>query len=407
MFLLKYAFKSVQRQPSRTAIALASIAVSVAVVMASLSFASGLTQLIFGQVLADSGHLEVTHAEYARRARFRPLRYFIPDAAQLAEQLRQLPAVQSVARQIQFGASLESGKKNKAAKLTGVDLDKFPTLSSVPSALIRGDTLHASDTSVLLGRQLADELGVNVGDTVTALGYDIYESFSAVDLRVAGIFDRGSEKANRAAYVSLQTAQQFLDMKDGASQILVYTGDYRGAARAKASIAGSLQSSTPLAVRSWQDNAFLASLHGLLTRVGWACGLLVCLVAGMGIFNMFAVTVVERRREVGVLRALGMGRQRVLGCFLGESAVLGALGSSAGLLLGIPVVLYLKLHGVALPVDRVKSLPVTLTTSVLYGEFNPTHLLIGAAIGVALTIIGMTVPMLRAYSVSPLVAMRR
>jgi putative ABC transport system permease protein len=126
-------------------------------------------------------------------------------------------------------------------------------------------------------------------------------------------------------------------------------------------------------------------------------------VAGLGILNMMMVSVLERRREVGVLMALGMSRRGIVTSFLYEAGLYGVLGSAMGLVAAIPLAWYLQAVGFVVSTDKVKGLPVAI--SVLRGDFTPDSVVTALTMGVLLGILGMVLPVLKTLSMTPQDAM--
>jgi len=131
-----------------------------------------------------------------------------------------------------------------------------------------------------------------------------------------------------------------------------------------------------------------------------------CFVAGLGIFNMMMVTVLERRREVGVLMALGAPRLGILAGFLYEAALYGLAGGGAGVALGAPLALYLDRVGLNLRIDEIQGLPLPVA-GVIHADFGWESVALGLTIGVLLAVLGTLGPVIKTFSMGPQDAMTR
>ena len=405
LYFIRLGFKNIFRQRARAMLALAAIAISVIFVVGGITLARGVEKQIFLELVGESGEIVVAQQDYFAKSRLNPLKYFVKDSTALAQHLRQIEGVKAVAPRIDFGVLVESGGKNKAVRATAVDVDVFGQRSAIPRSIVAGSYLQPGQKALLLGKSVAEELGLKPGDKVTLLGKDVYDSFTADDFELAGVFDLGNNASNRAVFMPVQAAQEFLAMEEGATKLVLYTAHYEkaGVVAERIRAGGGLPAGA--AVRTWQDDAFLQNIHKTLLGVRKGISFIICFVAGLGILNMMMVSVLERRREVGVLMALGMSRRGIVTSFLYEAGLYGVLGSLVGLVFAIPLGWYLHAVGIVVATDKVKGLPVAI--SVLRGDFTADAVVTGLVMGVLLGIVGMVLPVLKTLSMTPQDAMVR
>ena len=409
MIYFRLGFKNVFRQRLRTLLALAGIALSVALVMIGTTFMAGVESLVFKEALADSGEIVVARRDYFERFRFNPLKYRLRDSAELRRRLLAVPGAEAAIERIDFGFLAEHDERSLALPCRGLGVGQDDGVSKLRERLVAGRPLAPGGQEILLGLGAADELGVGVGDRVTAIGRTVHDSFTADDFEVVGVFDLGNKIANRGAVMPLAAAQELLEMPGTVSKILVTTGDYRRvdevAARMR-ELVPELGSGDEIAVRPWTEDPFFAGVHGVISSVGWIVSVIICFVAGLGILNMMMVTVLERRKEMGALMALGMSRLGVMASFLWESVAYGLAGGLLGLVLGIPAALYLDRVGLEFRADEIQGIPFPIS-STIHGDFGPRTLVLGLAIGVVLSILGTLGPVLKTFSMGPKDAMTR
>lgn len=194
-------------------------------------------------------------------------------------------------------------------------------------------------------------------------------------------------------------------MSDGVSKLLVFGERYENAPQLAARIQQGNLLPEGVALKSWDQDPLLSTVHRGITGVRKAIVFIICFVAGLGILNMLMVSVLERRKEVGVMMALGMSRARIVGAFFYEAFAYGAMGSALGLLLGIPAALYLESAGLPLSTAQVQGLPIAFTR--LYGDFTPEGAVGALVAGILLAVLGMSLPVLKTFSMSPQDAMKR
>ena len=175
----------------------------------------------------------------------------------------------------------------------------------------------------LIGRELADDLGLQVGDKLR-----VSTGVRSEVLTVAGLFDTGSREVNRRrVFITLRLAQTLLDLPGGVSVIDLSVADLFGAD----AVADRLRVQTGLRVDSWmQTNAgLLNALSNQTISNNLIRGFVVAIVA-LGISSVLVVSVVQKQREIGILRAMGASRRDIMGVFLLQGALMGLIGSALG-----------------------------------------------------------------------------
>ncbi len=404
VFLL--GFRNVFRQRLRSLLALAGIALSVALVIVGTSLMSGVERTIFSEVLGEAGEIAVARQDYFDKLRFNPLKYRLRHSAALREELLAVEGVRVATRRIDFGFLAEHGERTMALGASAVGVEAFAEYSTLPERLIGGRFLTPGEQAILIGREAAEELGAGPGDTLTVIGRTAYESFMADDFSVAGVFDLGSKLANRRSIMPLAPAQDFLEMEGSVSKILLFTDDYHRAGEIAERIRASGLLPEGVAVKPWNEDPFLGGLYPLFRGVGATISGIICFVAGLGIINMMMVAVLERRREMGVLMALGMPRSGVLASFFSEAAVYGLAGGVAGVALGSPAAWYLDRVGIDFRADEIQGLPFAIT-STIHGHFTIDNVVAGLTVGVLLAVLGTVIPVIKTFSMGPQDAMTR
>jgi lipoprotein-releasing system permease protein len=219
------------------------------------------------------------------------------------------------------------GDANIGVGVRGIEPESYLRLIALKEKIIAGRA-ELSSTDVLIGSDLAQDLGLVIGDKLTlkaALGT------SAV-LFVAGIFDFGNQGQNKGAvYVALRTAQSLLGLPGGVTSLWVKVAAPFDAETTAQQIAAQ----PGIQVESWiETNAeFFKALSGQ-TLSFFMIRLFVGLTAALGIASVLVVSVVQKSKEIGILRATGTTRRQILGVFLLQGAMLGLLGSMLGSLMG-------------------------------------------------------------------------
>ncbi len=405
-YVFRLGFKNVFRQQLRSVLAITGIALSVALVIVGTSLMTGVEKLIFSEALAEAGEIVVARQDYFDKSRFNPLKYSIRGSGALRDRLLGTPGVRAAVERIDFGFLAEHDEVTAPVGCSAVNVEQFARFSKIRQRLVAGRFLEPGEKSLLVGRWVADELGVGPGDTVTVLGRTMYDSFMADDFEVAGVFDLGTKMLNRTSLMPLAPAQEFLEMTDAVSRILLYGDDYHDSGRIAERIRSAGTLPEGIAVKPWTEDVLFGSAYQLFRVVGMAISGIICFVAGLGIFNMMMVAVMERRKEMGVLMALGAPRLGILASFFCEAVVYGVVGGVAGVVLGTPLALYLDRVGINFEADKIQGLPFAITNTI-YGDFGPQSIVVGLTVGILLSVLGAVGPVIKTFSMGPQDAMKR
>ncbi len=358
--------KNLWRRKTRTALTLLGVAVGVAAVVALSAFGEGMATGYAGLFASTDADLTVAEKDAYM------LMLSTVDA-DLAEALRQLPGVERVA-----------GKVATMANVPG--LPYFIVAGEDPAGfaiahyrLIAGGPLTGRK-QILLGRTTAESLGKGVGDAFV-LAEQIY--------RVAGVYETGDTLEDGGAVISLSDAQRAFDMRGQVNYFVLKLRDPRQLDAVRAEITARWPELT--ATRSGEATEQTQMLS-VFSSFGLFVGLLAALVGGLGMMNTVLMSVIERTREIGVLRALGWTRRRVIGLILGEALVLALAGGVLGLGLGA---------GLVALIGRIPAV-----ATILQGVLAPTIFFQALGLAVLLGLVGGLYPAWRASLLEPVEAMR-
>jgi len=300
----------------------------------------------------------------------------------------EMPGITAVTPVVAGPGFARRGEATKSVSITGIDIASFFDVIALPEKIVAGrDDVGPLD--IIIGIELAKDLGMAVGDKLsltTAAGV-------ATTLTVIGIFDFGNKGANeRNVYVALRTAQNLLDLPGGATSIEVKVHDPFAAEK----IAQTIRGGTELEVDSWiRTNAQFFSAMAAQILANTLIRVFVGLTVALGIASVLVVSVVQKSKEIGILRAMGTERAQVLRVFLIQGAFMGLTGALAGALLAWGFLLLWR--GVARSADGTPLFVVVIEPS----------LFAIACVGATLVgILSAAIPARRAARLDPAVAIR-
>lgn len=312
-----------------TLIAMAGMALGVMALILVLGVMSGAEEEFMGKILGATAHVMVT--DVAGQG--------IADVERILVVIRQHPQVRAASPFVLQQAMLSTDHGATGVVLRGID----PELgrAELERRVKQGSLaeLGAGEPAIALGRELARNLGVFVGQTVTAISPK--GAVTAVgtipkmrQLRVVAVFEVGLYEYDAAlAYTSLPTAQQFADLGERVSGVEVRVADAYAARRVAQDLGRAL--GFPYWTRDWMEmNKNLFSAIQLEKTAMFVILTLIVFVAAFAIISHLILMVAEKRREIGVLRALGAGTGSIMLVFVAEGVLIGAVGTLVGTVLG-------------------------------------------------------------------------
>lgn len=272
------------------------------------------------RVLAVPGTQQiVVQKDLSRREQIAVWQPFIPV-------IEQTPGVTGVSPQIRGSAFIERGQAVAPVGVTGVTPGKLSVIADIEAALVSGGAQLPAD-GILIGRTLAEELGVRVGQVLRVVSDRGRER----SFRIGGIFSLGIASADRqAVYMNFTAARALFDLPTGVSRIEVKVAPVNDAP----AIAERLRRETGLKVTPWtQENAQLFDALDAQGRTGTIIKVFALITIIVGISSAMLLSIVRRRAEIGILRAMGASKGLVTTVFVLEGTLIGATGAIAGALL--------------------------------------------------------------------------
>ncbi len=378
MLYQKLGLREARKHPGRAILTLASVAIGVAAVVA-VTFTTRSTGKAFDQIfesLAGRASLEIAA----------PIGQSIP--ATLADTISKVPGVEAISPRLQRSAVLYAGEERVQLVAAAVD----PTRDAIVHGyeIVEGKPLETD--GVLLNELLAENLGVKVGDEVFLLTRS-----GRVGANVVGLF------SSKTSSISTQGAGLLMPLAKGQQWFraprrldviqIVLTPDADEAAVREAVnkvLPESAELRNPAGRSAMAQETVLSTNQALFMARAF-----ILLVAVFVITNTFLISVTQRRRQLGILRAIGGTRQQIAMLVMTEAAVIGVLGTIIGCAIGVFIARYLNvamgaIYETALP-------PIQLT---------PAPFVLAAIFGIGMSLVGAMLPAFKAARLAPLDALR-
>jgi len=343
VILARLALRSVARNRRRTMLTVLVVAAGfLAMALAGGFMAQTFTALSDAAIRGGLGHMQVMESRALQDQEDQSLQLALPDGEALATKLRALPPVAEVLPRIQFMGLLTNGTRSVAYIGTAVDPAREPAFMAVNDHITDAQALpggagsrwlsSASGTrEALLGPGLAKSLGATLGSTLTLMATTKDGALNAVDVNVVGLLDQGVKELNdRALVTSLDTAENLLDAGGARSRLSVVLKDPKQLDAGLTAVRNALGPGE--AAVPWTDlAAFFKQVRMLYFFIFGFMGLVLFLVVWLATANTLLMSVMERVREFGVLRALGLQPGQLVRLLQWEGAALGCLGGLLGL----------------------------------------------------------------------------
>jgi lipoprotein-releasing system permease protein len=314
---------------------LAGVTGGVAVIIFLTQLINQLQGNIIDRVLSSQAHIVIRPAEeqpiwittepsVAARVQPRGQRLRSIDQWESIAQLAQsTPGILAVSPVASGPAFVRHNLASKSIALVGMVPEQYQRVVNMKSYMVQG-TFSVSGENAIIGTDLAKDLGVTVGDRIQV----ITDSGAQQTLIVTGLFDINNKDLNkRWVFTTLRLSQTLLNLPGGVSNIDLKVEDLFSAKI----LAQRLKAQTQLTVESWMEtNSGLLNALSNQTVTNNLIRVFIVIIVALGITSVLVVSVVQKQKEIGILRAMGATRNQVLRIFLWQGAMFGTFGSIIG-----------------------------------------------------------------------------
>jgi lipoprotein-releasing system permease protein len=370
------ALKFLRQGFAQTLLILVGIGVGVAVIVFIVTLVGGLQENIVSRTLGTQAHIKVEpqqevnliapaldnqvrlvrQDERAQRLRS------INNWQQVLQSMEKIPTVTAASPVVSGPAFARRGQALKSILVIGIEPERYEKIISIGDNIVAGE-FKVSAGNTVIGSVLAKDLGVRIGGK---LRLETGDNQTAV-LTITGIFELGvRELDSRYVYLELKQAQALLGLFGGVTVIDLTVSDIFAASL----VADRIDRLTALKAESWmQTNSELMNALKSQSLSSNLISFFVALSVALGIASVLAISVTQRTREIGILRAMGARRAQMLRVFLIQGALLGLSGSFAGAGVGWVMVWVFNEYGPGLFDIRpsVTIVPIAVTVATIAG----------------------------------------
>ena len=385
-----------------TLLSIGGIALGVAALIVVLAVMTGFREALQTQILGVTSHITI-RSYYGDMSRTK----------EVLESVTDTPGVAGAAPYIVGQAMLQSRSRTLGITLRGIDIQREHQVSDLANNLIQGSLDKLPGFGIILGKQLATNLGVFAGDRITLIVASV--NVTAMGslprmkrFRVAGIFDSGMyEYDSSLAYIHLNDAQVLLRMGKKTTGIEVKTPQPEAAFQVRETLKELL--GTAYWVQDWMEmnhNFFRALRMEKATM--FVILFLVVLVAAFNIVSSLIMAVMEKSQEIAILKTMGATTGGIMAIFIINGGIIGLSGTVGGVILGL--VLAYNLEPVLGFVESTFGIQI-LSGEVYYIDHLPSKVVFSdvawiTGISVAISLFATLYPAWRAARIDPVEALR-
>ncbi len=399
--LLKLAWRNIWRNKRRSIIVLISIVVGLTAIVLTDGLSNGMIrQMLFNQVNLDISHLQIHKAGFNSN---KVIKNFIPDYQHVESILKSNPEVAAYSKRVFATGILSSANNSSGVIIYGIDPEEEARVSIIKSSIVEGKYLSGSKREIIIGKKLAEKLGVDVGDKVVAMSNTLKGDIGSDAFRVAGIFQTANSEFDKmTVYIVAGAEQEMLNTGDNYHEFAVILKDYNNVTSIKSKLESALGSRYEVFTYKDLLPLFIFQMD-LYKESMMILNIIIGLALIFGIVNTMLMSVFERIREFGVLMAIGMRNSKLYLMILFEAFMLGILGTLVGLVCGLLLDIPLAHSGINL------SLFATGLESFGIGAIIYPVLSVGNLINAALfmpfvAVLGALYPAYKAIKLEPIYA---
>ncbi len=361
---LQFAVLNTLRNRRRSLVTITIAALGTAGILLAAGFALFTYESLAEASARDTGHLIVATPSQFSKEEETPLQFGMDDATALRTQLLSDPQVRAVLPRVAFSGLISNGEKSVVMIGQGVEPDSEFSVKG-PFLLVKQGTVLASDEKgfqVMLGEALARNLKAVPGSSLTMLASTTEGTLNAIDVQVKGIFSTGVPDVDkRFVYTDITTAQRLLNSQR-VSTLGVFLNRMEQTLPARDRIHAALPT---LEVQTWEQQAvFYQAVRNLYNRIFGAMGIIIGVIVVFVVGNAMSMSIIERTREIGTLRALGTLPSQLLTTLSLEGMVLGGVGALVGATVALAVSVLLLVVPVEMPPPPGRSMGYPLNISI-------------------------------------------
>ncbi|MBD3344956.1 MAG: FtsX-like permease family protein [Chitinivibrionales bacterium] len=400
LYLLKMAFRNINRNRRRSILAFTSVAISIAAVTFFRGFAGGVIQsIVKNSTKNETGHIRITTTGFQEKSRFFPVTENISAPGTIIKKIKNDPQTGNkldiITERINIGVLLNNRGLNKSAVGLAGDPEVEKELLLLQNSIIGDGRYIKNERETIVGTGIAGALNLSVGDTLKVMTRGADYALHLRKFTVVGLFQTGLNMLDdRIFQIPLDDAKKLLRTGGATQQIVIMLKDYKKSEAVAANIRNLLSNRDNLSVVSWTENGEWGAMVKMSSAIYNYVYFFIAFLGAFIITNIMMMVVLERRKEIGILKSMGITNREVMLLFLCEGMILGLIGSLVGMVVGMAINTWFAFKGLDMssmmggfnfPMD-----------SVLYFDISPLSVVYVLMIGIIVSAAVSVLPSWRA-----------
>ncbi len=415
MRLVRIAFRNLGRAIPRTALSLVAVGAGVFVVMLTKGALDGMIDMILNSsIRLSSGHVRIIDRDYQVKQRLLSLNHPVDGyhgegyQAMVAD-LAGIEFVDDVVPRLRFGAMVSKGAALEGVMAMGVDPGAEDRLIGLSRYLSEGRLPRPGERAAVTGYRTLEELGLSVGDRLTLVFNTAFGSLKGYTFEVVGSLKSAIAYLDKGlVLVPLDVAGAMLDMGPAVTEILVMARDEAQVPAVLRGIDQVLEARDAAGrylAEPWYEHGEMIRALQMERGVYNIIYIFILVLASFVVVNTMVMIVNERRREIGMMAALGLRPDEIRRLFMLEGGIMGFFGSALGAVLGGGALRVLSASGI--PIPGMSGLdPALFVPAKLYPEFSARVMGFAFIAGIAVTLAAVFWPARQAAMMKPTQALR-
>lgn len=349
--IIKLAFRNIGRNRRRSILAIISVSLSLVLVVCMQGWITGtMNSLVKNYTKNETGHIRIATRKFEDNSKFYPVTENITDPESITSEITEDPIlskeVLSISPRVTFGVLLNNNGKNLSAIAISGDPHKEKHLLMLQQSLLSGSRYIENSKEAIIGYKLAERLGYTIGDTLKIMSSGSDYALRMKKAVIAGIYKSGINMLDENVFqIPVEFAQELLGMDNQTQQLIIMLKNWHKSDNVAAQIRAIIPD-TMVTVTPWTK---IGDYYRLVQMSESIYKLIYLVVAFLGAFiisNIMMMVVLERRKEIGILKSMGMTKREILSLFLCEGVIMGFIGSLFGTVIGWAIVTLLGHTGI-------------------------------------------------------------
>ena len=326
------------------------------------------------------------------------MKYNIKKPYELIDEIKNTPYFLEASQRIIKEITLSNYSRKAFLIVMGIDLKREKKILKLYKNI---DGNLSNGANIIIGKKFSELTEIKRNDSILMYGQTKGNNNNLTDINVSGIYASGfSNLETKIAYIPYDFAQEFFDMQDSATEIIIRLKDRKHLKIAKKYINSILREKYPeLVLIDWKKEGEAVVSGAKADYISYAIIFFILLFLSIfTVMNTLTITVFERTREIATLRAMGLEKKDVRQMFMSEAIFMAIGGAILGCILSIPAIYYLNFHGLSLPKEALENSTMVMD-SVMKSQNRFIDFVFISLITVFTSIIGGISPVIKAGKV--------